>query len=437
MQQCFGGGFLDDILGVPQPHTFTSASSWREPAWGQVAIPLIGADTVRDFTDAWRANIVSYGNARAAYVTTLGNNPGVKDPFAPPGVTTGIISTTTYLEHPQYASPDAPPGPGPNDLRRLFTPGPGGNNYAILVSWDAPRAGDAKDLLREQVEVSRIYNTLRTNYNVPFNNIVTLFNGDARGSSIAAINGIKGDAFPNGENLGAVFIDNPNTRANWLNALAGNLFVNANNALGIQYGPNDRLFIYNTGHGGEAKLNPMPGAGQPWLVPYAQGFSLLPQLDDVGFSVNAGDTDLLQISTRSLITDSSLDLVVNGVDLGPLAADLVTSQKVYDVTPFVGPTFTYQINVARSLLATTPNVFYVNLVDAASPGFVDPHLIAAIDITGGDQELVTIYTVPEPSSLFLLLLGVAGILRRHGRKSQSPGRLHNPILLNARGIWEA
>ncbi len=422
MQQCFGGGFLDDIHGLAQPHTFTSASAWNEVSWSSTRTPnfLFNA-SVQDFTDAWRADVATYRSARATYVTTLGGNPGTKDLFAPPGVTQGIITTTTYLEHPQYESPDPPPRPGANDLRQMFTPGPGGNNYAILVAWSSPRAGDAADLLREQADIERVYNTLRTTYNIPFNNIVVLFNGDARNTALPALNGIIGDAFPGGENIGPVTVDGPNTQANWRSALAGNMFVNAAGGLGIRYGANDRLFVYNTGHGGEVTVQAPPAApGMAWAVPYrANGFSLLPQLDDICCIVNPDGTDLLQISTRQLVTDPNVHVTVDGIDLGSLMADLVTgtSALINDVTPYVGATYTYQLDVDPALLATDPSDFFVNLIDPMSPGFLaNPSLIPAIDISGGDQELLTVYT-PEPGTAALLLVGIAGIgfVRRRPR----------------------
>jgi len=383
---------------------------------------------VKDFTDAWRADVTAYRSARATYVTTLGGNPGTKDPFAPPGVTQGIIFTTTYLEHPQYESPDPPPRPGANDLRPMFSPGAGGNNYAILVAWDTPVAGNAADLLREQADIERIYTTLRTTYNVPFNNIVVLFNGDARNTQLPALSGIIGDAFPDGENIGPVTVDGPNTQANWLAALAGNLFVNAQGGLGIRYTANDRLFVYNTGHGGQQVVVPPPAArGMAWAVPYrASGFSLLPQLDDICCDVNSDGTDLLQISTRELVADPAVHITVDGVDLGSLAADLVTGTGalINDVTPFVGaPTYTYQLDVDPTLLATDPDDFLVNLTDPLSPGFAaDPSLIAAIDISGGDQELLAQY-VPEPGTAALLLAGLAGmaLARQRDRRTGSRG----------------
>lgn len=118
-------------------------------------------------------------------------------------------------------------------------------------------------------------------------------------------------------------------------------------------------------------MPPPAAAGTAWAVPYrASGFGLLPQLDDVCCDVNADGTDLLQISTHELVTDPAVHITVDGVDLGSLAADLVsgTGALINDVTPFVGgPMYTYQLDINLTLLATNPYDFFVNLTDPLSP----------------------------------------------------------------------
>src|SRR6266508_2943261 len=51
MQQCFGGGFIDDIQAAGGSHTFASAAAWNESAINDQS--SFGFTALENFTRAW------------------------------------------------------------------------------------------------------------------------------------------------------------------------------------------------------------------------------------------------------------------------------------------------------------------------------------------------------------------------------------------------
>ncbi|MBV8905266.1 MAG: hypothetical protein JOZ22_16685, partial [Acidobacteriia bacterium] len=342
MQQCFGGGFKDDIQNAsaaPRPgslarFTFASSTSWGRCSWS-VFLPMgavnpVTATYVENFTRAWRKDAQLFSNdglfpryqlAAGDGIVTIPPTLIPKDLYAPPGHT---IGATTYTEYPQYASPDPNPG-GANDSRP-FPPPPNGRRFVLLVAWDDVNQADIG------VDIARMNDT---SYQVigapvPVRRIVTLYGNTARNTNI----GPFPDIAPQG-NIGdgsyrvtrTFFVDGTNARANWISALKGDFFISDQtpNQLGVTYGPNDTLLIYNTGHGGNENVAAPAVVGVNALrfnVPLAAGGYEAVDADPSLASVvtDPDGTDLLQISTRRPVTDSSIQLAVNGAAFGSLAS---------------------------------------------------------------------------------------------------------------------
>jgi hypothetical protein len=441
MDQCHGGGFLGDIRGLAIPHTFASAAAWNECSADYV-VPAgqpraQNVTFLENFARSWRKSadlFPTFGmlnNFRIAAddgVVTVPANADPKDRFAPPGAN-GVV------EHPQYQSSDRPVmNPdgsigGPNNVRTL-TPPNGANEYAILVEWGEPTSpGATRDTFA--VNIARMNKTVMSlnGAPVPLRNIVVLYGTTVRGTNLGPFNAIRADGDPNGENLGTFFVDDPNSRQNWVDALAGRLFVNNNNQLGINYGPNDQLFIYNTGHGGAEDVAAPPVAirnGLQFNIQLADNFEVnIPDPSLAEIVTDPDGTDLLQISTTNLITDPAVELMLDGVDLGPLAPLLVTDlSQVLSLGDFVPtPTFTYQLRVPQSLLATNPAAAEIELLNLGSLAS-DQDLVAAFDFQGGEQEFIAAISVPEAGSATLFGAGLVLLFigrQRRGSAITCPG----------------
>jgi hypothetical protein len=182
MNQCFGGGFLDNLdgtsptdkAGIGKDHSFCSAAQFDQAA--------ISADRVRfnleqpgpipyydgsldNFTRAWRDEAREYNSGMEQYFRSAAfgrvlappNKSIVRDPYAPGG--TGV--TAKCFEYPTYNSTSKAA-----DVRVLT----GKRQYAVMVVWDAKNN-------RHDVNIVRMYRMLREKYGTPVANIVVL---DAR-----------------------------------------------------------------------------------------------------------------------------------------------------------------------------------------------------------------------------------------------------------------
>lgn len=411
MQQCFGGGFLDDIdATLQQSYTFASASGWSESAFNDdVMVPR----TVDNFSRAWREDAALYpGTGMLGHFATaaFGFAPApplpaiAKDPFSP------VSNFPGAVENPQYASPDPAAG-GFNDLRVLGDEGGDVTQYALLIAWDEPDP-------RHAINIQRMWDTLTLVYNVNPINIAVLYDAPNPPLLAGLASVLPSDPAPIG--LPQVVVDDDNTRLSWLNALAGGLFPVAPDGA-------DKLFIYNTGHGGGARLVPVAGGVRVVLdgdadglendlvyrIPIADGFDTYAGPSSVTTSVSGFGgldlQDLIQLSFAEEVPDDIL-LRINGTDFGALSAFLLPSgsEDIFGLDPLVmQPTFTYQILVDHALLGLDPLVTTIELLN---PGSSSPLQLVAADFIGGDQEYLVVL-VPEPGILALLTLGLAGMRR--------------------------
>ena len=175
-QQCYGGGFLDDLLaGGPASFTAASAARWNETALNADAVLNLASPFLDNYTRAWR-DAASARSAKgfldwyqsADYGTGLFQGSVNKDPYSsvPEGANT---------EHPMYATADNPNG-GPNDTRTLTHNAAGPKQYAILVGWDYPDP-------RHVANLARIYWLLQNQFGVPPDNIVVLLDSQTLGNN--------------------------------------------------------------------------------------------------------------------------------------------------------------------------------------------------------------------------------------------------------------
>lgn len=395
MQQCFGGGFVYDIQATGRPQTFASAAAWSDFAHNQEEFTDGTLSFLENFTRAWwQSENSGSGSNITNYATAIGQGRFSREMFAPPGYSN---AGRLYIESPQYRSPDTvgPPG-GPNDTRTRLASGLPfwAHQYAILVAWSVPEA-------RHAANIARIYDALRTVDQIPAGNIVVLYGSSRAGTRLGPFtisgNGAATQTFPSPAAGGSVYVDGPNTRANWTNALAGRLFHNAIGIRGITYDARDRLFVYNTGHGGvgfEFRKGQQSGQQTRVVIPLGDGFNTTQPVNGVTNMTNPDGNDLLQVSTLASV-DQSVQLMINGQPFGQLANYFITCSGVsgsntviHDISAFVsGQTCTYQIAVSHALLGTNPNSANVDFSNLQAPGVgqVAADQIAALDFTGGDQ----------------------------------------------------
>jgi hypothetical protein len=174
-----------------------------------------------------------------------------------------------------------------------------------------------------------------------------------------------------------------------------------------------RLFIYNTGHGGNTSRDVRGSLGPNdahYIVQLEDHFDTTSPLsvgDLTFFHTNPDGRDLIQISTRFRITNPAIHVIIDGIDFGPLTSDEVTDpSEILDLGEFVPePTFTYQLSVPHDLLGQDPSFATIDLFGADLP--LDA--VAAFTFRGGEQDYIAVNpSVPEPTAF--MLLGMGGIL---------------------------
>lgn len=455
MQQCHGGGFVDNVDGtafrgpvggVNKSFTIATAANWNETAKNAEALIPGGVNEpikkyVDNFTRAWVENPTKFPNdSMNAHFTTAatgwaGNNPIARDPFAPGGAN----QTNALVEHPQYSSTNAAA-----DGRKILNAGGTSKQYAILVAWDAPE-------LRHDVNIQRTYNMLRNTYGVPVDNIVVLDGNRPRttnGNNATYIQPAYPAFYPSltqqpgGDALPSVFNDGPNSQANWLAAVKGDLFT------GAKPGANDRMLIYNTGHGGDGtyvdgKVVIDVGNNKKVKIPFADQFSVESTAtgtfnEDSNSGVSWRSTPipqgqfLFQVSTSVPIPDNvGLSLsadspgapeveLISSSGSGPRWSDalasssdrLANSMLLDELAPGMQENYFYQFSLTRSqmqLLDDAPDLA-VNFSSLSMDG-----VLSSFNFVGGDQEYVAV--VPEPTTAgAAALVSSATLLQRRRRR---------------------
>lgn len=408
MQQCFGGGFLNDIAKVNGSHTFASASSWNEPALNVEKLPLTPPTYLDNFTRAWRQDVTQFPGVgmKAHFETARIGDPNAtpviqKDPFSAPTTIKGAE------EHPQYQSSG-----GQADLLPLGNE-PGKNQFAIFVAWDKPDT-------RHAVNIVRMVDTMFLKYGMNSAHMAVLY------PNAANLGPFNNAIPPDTAGIGGTVVNADNSLASWTNALTFALPGMAKPAQG------DKLFIYNTGHGGNWKnvnLEAITGASAAsnvaassvhYKIPLADGFhadnlvdkpsnnpdasAFLASITDL--DINSPDpfanpTDLIQLTFKYRLA-SNVELTIDGLGLGLIDNLFLYADDpgIFPLDPFyVGPSATYQLHVSHWLLGQFPDAATIDLLN-----FTDPSALVGVLFRGGDQEFLV--TVPEPSTLPLLLLGL-------------------------------
>ena len=405
MQQCHGGGFLDNVLASRDDVSFASAADWNETANGFLPLQFQDGDikltVMEDFTRPWwqDANAASNDGMLTHFNTALKGRATPKiaqDVFAPPGKQTKDKqdNDVLLLEHPQYGSKG-----NAADPRKLKD-----DTYAILVQWGqpAPKA-------QFEIQMARMYQAL-TDAGVGGmspDHIVVLFGGLKQGDMIG------GQKVGDEVQLPKFAVNGPPTQENWQAALKGTLF-------GKDSKPdaNSRLFIYNDGHGGleKQKIERETGiamGGVPmtdYNVFLSGGFDVsAPVGDGSDYSFTDPDEyDSIQIAAKHSITASSV--LVNGVGYA-LGSPLSLGDDIRHLEGAIDPSIYgesltyYQLRVPHDLLGLNPEMTQIDFANLD-----DPNAIVAFDFAGGTQEMINV--IPEPATLGPLLLGLLALLAR-------------------------
>jgi hypothetical protein len=411
MQQCFGGGFHDDIGGaLLKNYSVASASHWSELAWnsddfdraevlGRPIVPPI----VDNFTRPWRdnaalavppaANRGVLDNFNAAIAGSVALNIG-KDPFA------DIVANVGWgmIEHPQYQS-----GGAADDARTLA------GVAAVLVAWDTPSQ-------RHAVDIQRVYTTLTTVYGIPAGQIAVLYPGLANLAAVQVVPPPNPTRANPVENLPAVPTSGGNTRNDWTQSLGGGFFPPGVADAGPDAQP--PLFVFNTGHGAHAIRLPFgflveinvasngrwAGYRSPWQTMAVWAFSRLfgfdpqgsaativaPGGSDAGVFAPGESTDIDSFDnvqlTFSQPLDPSLSVGINGTFIGQ---GLPVASSPLPLGSFVSasPTFSYAFRVPHALFAG--NTVFVMVSSNSSSVPVPPQsALLAVDLRGGEQEFL-------------------------------------------------
>lgn len=380
MNQCFSGGFSNDVqVIVGWPHTFASSSAWHQVSWTHDApIPR----RVNNFTRAWyySAGYFPGDGFLAHFDTALFGHiapppPGIaKDPFAVP---TLVVRAE---EWPHYASTGLV-----DDARKLSdvldeNEQVVNRQFAILVAWSKPNE-------RHAINIARIYDILRNTYGVAAGNIAVLYDAPMAPPILGPWGPVQPDTWP----LPAVPVSGPNTRDAWLQALAGVFFANVPDG-------DDKLFIYNTGHGGHLGRTPL---GDITLGPFGEGViqtaalptrleTKKPPEDDSDLESSIADDGMITVIlglTQSLPPAAAI--LINQQEFGTASQYEVAASEVPDVGPFVPEaTVFYRVPVEQTLLDQGVPHAEIAIQGVQPPA--DPSILAVTTFVGGDQEYVAI-----------------------------------------------
>jgi hypothetical protein len=421
MQQCYGAGFLDNVIGELKEATFTSASAWNEQALCNCIEWLGAAD---DYT---RASVEAH--VRSAAWTMRSNfrvatkglpklQPALEpDPYATTGDT-----PQPKKEHPHFGSNDPAPNPGdlllrPNDDRSLHH-SPETPQYAILVQWGK------RDLRVFAIHQQRQYEMLRSRYGVPADNIAVLY-GNGTLAKHAASSSWEMNGMPDG--IPEVKIDAASENAIFEAALKGDYFkvdgthnkdLAANQARNIPTAKS-KLYIYNNGHGGHGTWNNTlkpDGTNQLELVstPGGANFALLPELiDDENLRPMFVDPDGLvtvQVTTDGPIDPHIVCLISGTNPLGGMTAvekalvndpaeaiDIRAFLELGGLPPDAGPLFAYTMTMPyQSVLNAAKTGIEIGFGNVFKPESAKS--ILAVTFVSGMQEYTHAFT-KKPSGM--------------------------------------
>ena len=478
MAQCFGGGFSNDIAAQGFSYTFASASGYNEPSWSKDTVGqsknINFNGTVDNFTRAYNAaanspainanaqatmlNMFNAANLGQAIPDPTTNAPVAvaKDPFSRP---TSLVSGAE--ERPQYSSSGAAA-----DDRSLVNDPNGAGEFAILVAWDVPDP-------RHALNIDLIYNTLINVDKVPADHIAVLFPENAPYVTSVQNGGnttyYLPNAFPNapGNVNTPVPIDADNTGDDFENALAGDYF-------GTEPTSDDKLFVYNTGHGGHtaamepgtvgnfhsmpASLNaaagdatdvrylipvsPISGGGGGFGVPgkptvanpMSQGDPEYPSIGGIpddppgGTDPIPGDAGDISQDRLELIFKPGTQLLnlgnaatnvqvqLNGSTVKPLptpAAPQFNCDDILTGGQYVYCTVDFPASEFVPLAALDPDNIVIDLLNL-DPTQQSANILYAVDLIGGDQESLFV-VVPEPAVASLLIATACVSFRRNRR----------------------
>lgn len=428
MQQCYGGGFVNDIIGDGKAQaTITTSSSWSQVSWTiqeQKGYDLAVQNFTRAWTDAVKANPKA-GMRELAYKARADDWTGeLSPPFIVP-----------QPEYPQYGSRDAVPG-GANDLR---SPRQGSGERVFTVA--AIFASPSTLAPRHMVNAGRVVRTMESVSAT--DQVALLF--DTKGSVITPS---KDPVRPDAASLGGIPVADSNTVKGLTSALDGSLFNTPSKA-------GDRLVLYFTGHGAQAIFAPngakasssSPGgvldrqtvkpklvidpnavgnAGQTENAPLAQREAGSFASDS--FNPNmfgdrdelSGSIDDIQLSfSRAL--DADTRFFVNGIDVTSQAHLIRERSQIRDLpqkdasTPTSTPVQVWEMQLPYDLTSSQPEITF-ELAGLDPSLAADENLIGGISLLRGDRELIFVNTpVPEPSGALLLVVGGLGLVFRHHR----------------------
>lgn len=450
MQQCYGGGFLNEFAaGRLNNATLSTSSGWDEIAHAKFSNFLSQLD---DYTRAsTEAHIRNFAiTNRKNFFASRDNLPnGVT--FDPAYETTPLTTSgEAYVEgkqHMHYWSNDPAPGPGaatPNSDRTLIHSNAAGQprQYAILVQWDKPGA----EQKAFDVQIARQYDMLTRRYGVPADNIVVLMANRANTLMAADANWTM-NGMPNG--LPAVPINEDNSLPDFSNAIKGNYFrVNG------QYNQeivdpsqrnmptaNDKLYIFNTGHGShteDKKFLLDDGVFKRQFVDTRTTGSIMlkPSLvnDPLTGYQYVGSDGLVQVQLTTSMPLNTVFLQLNGRNaadgvvgsVSPFAPTLLTNPvDVLDIRPLLelaglspshGSLFTYEMRVPWQYIdnasGTGIDIAFGSAFGVALDQATTDSLFA-LTFASGVQEYVHVF-IPSPGSL-LVLAGGLTITRRRQR----------------------
>lgn len=419
MQNCFAGGFVNDIetaFGAGFGFTVATASNWNQTALNTDNMPPGKRRVVDNFTRPWRADADLFrGAGMLAHFNTAVSGrlagpltPAIaKEPYSPPGQAFG---PKIFTENPQYSSRAGANG-AIDDAREIGDAGGGVNQFAVLVGWGSPNP-------RHGINIARVYSTLRNVYGIPANRIAVLYDQPA-----AAIPANPLGVGPDDLNgLAGVAVNGGNTRANWLNALGGGFF-------GVAPDADDKLFVYNTGHGDHAfDFRPVINAivnpiinGFRIPIPIADGFETEiigdPDFDST-FTNTPSYSDNITLSVlegADAIFDAA-QITINGSLFGSLAAYKLSEGSESSIDPYTLDALDqYVITVPHALLGTDP---LTTTFDITGVSFSDYDLLRSFDFEGGDQGYLAL--VPEPGVSLLLFAGAPLLAApRHARRRRA------------------